>query len=111
VSIDRVVVVLVADVDRFSPARRAVRKTIRQWQHEGRKVVVATPRRLLKGDGSTFADLLKESGAGEVKARIEAALTPRMLPQRMPIEEARRQLGDTIKTAIEELVASMPPRA
>jgi hypothetical protein len=111
VSIDRVVVVLIADVDRYSPARRAVRKTIRQWQREGRKVVLATPTRLSKGDGSTFADLLKDVGAGEVKARIEAALTPRMLPQRMPIEEARQQLGGTIKTAIEELVASMLPRA
>jgi hypothetical protein len=46
-----------------------------------------------------------------VKARIKAALTPRTLPERMPIEDARRELGGVIKTAVEELVSWSPPPA
>jgi hypothetical protein len=109
--IDRVVVVLLADLDRFSPARRAPRQTIRQWQRQGRNVLLATPREISTGDGSTFADLLKKDGLVAVKARIEAALTPRTLPKRMPVEDARQLLGDVLKTAIEELASWTPPPA
>jgi hypothetical protein len=63
------------------------------------------------GDGSTFADLLKEAGPEAVKARIEAALTPRTLPERRPADEARQMLGDLIRTAVEELVSWSPPSA
>jgi hypothetical protein len=111
IPIDRMVVVLIADLGRFSLARRAVRKTIRQWQRERRKVVQAAPRPLLKGNGSTFADLLKEAGPEAVKARIEAALTPRTLPERMSVEQARQLLGERIKLAVEELVSWTPPAA
>jgi hypothetical protein len=108
VSIDRMVVVLFADENRFSLVRRAVRKTIRQWQREGRKVVQAAPWPLLKGNGSTFADLLREAGPEAVKARIEAALTPRTLPERIPVEQARQLLCERIRMAVEQLVSWTP---
>jgi len=109
VPINRVVVVLLADLDRFSPARRAVRRTIRQWQRQGHKVLEVTPRALSTGDGSTFADLLKEAGLEAVKGRIEAALKPRTLPKRTPVDEARQMLDAAIKTAVENLTTWKPP--
>jgi hypothetical protein len=60
--IDRIIVVLLPDADRFSQTRRLMRTTIRHWQRQGRKVLQVIPQALSTGDGSTFADLLKEPG-------------------------------------------------
>jgi hypothetical protein len=111
VQIDRIVIVLIVGFDRFSAARRTMRRTIRQWQAEGRKVLQMTPRAISTGDGTTFADLLKEAGPEAVRARIDVALTPITLPRRMPVDEARQTLGDAIKTAFDELSSWTPPSA
>jgi hypothetical protein len=109
VPVRRIVIVLLLDVDRFSLVRCAMRNTIRRWRSQGRTVLEATPRALSAGDGSTFANLLREAGLHAVKQRIEAALTPRSLPARIPVDQARRTLGDTIKTAFDEFSLRMPP--
>jgi hypothetical protein len=101
--IGRIVVVLHADVGRFSPTRRVMRNTIRHWRRQGYTVLEAIPRGISKGDGLSFADLQKGRGLETVKERIEAALTPRSPPSRMPVDDARQTLGDAIKTAFEEL--------
>jgi hypothetical protein len=109
VPIGRIIVVLHADVDRFSPARRVLHNTIRRWRLEGYTVVEATPRAISKGDGLSFADLLKEAGLEAVKERIETALTPRSLAPRMPVDQARRTLDDAMKSAFGELSSWTPP--
>jgi hypothetical protein len=109
VPIGRKVVVLHEDVDRFAPSRRAMRKTIRRWQRQGHTVLEAIPGALSARDGSTFADLLTKAGLGAVKERIEAALTPTALPNRVPVEEARQKLTNIIETAVDDLSSWIPP--
>ena len=98
-----------ADVDRFSSARRAMRNAIRRWRREGCTILEATPTAISKGNGSSFADLLKAAGLEAVKERIETALTPRSLAPRMPVDQARRTVDDAMKSAFEELSSWAPP--
>jgi hypothetical protein len=103
---DRIVVVLQTDEGRFSSARQAELKTMRRWQSDPRKVLRAMPRLLSQGDNYAFADLMRSAGPHAVKARIEAALTPRALPRRLPVDDARRALGVIIDRVFDDRVAT-----
>jgi putative DNA primase/helicase len=93
----RTVVVCRDDDKRFSPTDRKLTKTIQEWRKAGIDIRVATPWPERRHDKSDFNDAMKVGGPAEVKARIDAVLTP-IGPgrPRLPMTEARQALDSAM---------------
>jgi len=81
---------------RKAPALVALDKALASWRAAGRRVVVAQPWPLSRGDKSDFNDALQADGPDAVRERIEAALRPHETPQGVPSAAAKMQLATAV---------------
>lgn len=107
----KTIVVALDDDPADAPSRKSVRDAIRTWRLEGRRVVVATPWRLSRGDRTDFNDALQAEGPEAVRERILAAVgtdqPPR--PTKPSIHEARRHVAEIIGREVAELSRWVAP--
>lgn len=81
---------------RLAPSLVALNKAIAAWRADGRRVLVAQPWPLSRGDKSDFNDVLQADGPDAVRERIEAALRPQDLPQGRQRADATMQLAAAV---------------
>ncbi|RYJ02901.1 MAG: hypothetical protein EON47_06000, partial [Acetobacteraceae bacterium] len=78
------------DDKRHSPADRALQRAVDQWRADGFAVALAMPWPERRQDGSDFNDALQADGAAAVAARIEQAISGRVVrPGSLPLGRAR----------------------
>jgi putative DNA primase/helicase len=106
----RTIVVCRDDDPAWSPADRALRKTLAAWQAAGCVVAVATPWHERRGDKSDLNDVLQAGGVDAVHARIVAALAPGAPPRRRKdVGAARRDVTTAMDAFFAAAVASDEP--
>lgn len=111
--IDRDVILLRDDDKRWSPADRKARETVKAWQEQGRRVAVAWPWDIRRGDKTDFNDTIKESGPAGVVKRIEAArafLTGNapVTTHRMTLTAARETLDREVRIFFDMALSGFP---
>jgi len=93
----RQIVVCRDDDRRYTPADKKLSRTVAEWRRAGIKVAVAKPWEARRGDGSDLADVILADGVEAVRRRINAVLaSSRTLIERVPVKEARRQVGQAV---------------
>jgi len=107
----RMIVVAQDDDPADAGSRKSLRDKIKTWRLEDRRVVVATPWPLSRGDTSDFNELLKAEGPEAVRQRILAAIgandPPR--PKKPSLAEATRAAAHAIGETVDELVRWVSP--
>lgn len=70
----RTIVVCADDDPPDHPAAIALGEAVARWRAEGRKVAIAQPWAIPRGDKSDFNDVIREAGPEAVRERIRAAI-------------------------------------
>lgn len=102
---DEVIVAAIDDDPPRSPARKALHKRLAGWRDAGRRVLVAQPWPLSRGDKSDFNDVLQADGPDAVRERIDAALRPQETTQGAPKKDAQLQLSTAVGRAVADCLA------
>ena len=104
VPLDRPIILCRDDDARNAPSRLQLKKKIRQWKREGRKVLSATPHEFSRANKSDFNDVLQESGYQEVSRRIRSVLSPvTQEASKTPVSWARQALQASVSKAVSQL--------
>lgn len=103
--VDRTIVAAIDDDPPRSPARKALRDRLAGWRAAGRRVLIAQPWPLSRGDKSDFNDVLQADGPDAVRERIDAALRPQETTQGASRTDAQIQLAAAVGRAVRDCIA------